>query len=297
MTVLPPNIRDRFLSAIRKLILQECPSLTYAGLWEYAVTSVNSDGSVNGTPTDSTIPLPGLNNVPLGGLAAGGTSVPTVGTNFLVEFGDQDGSKYIVTSVAPTVKDATIDAFVSVNMGPTAPVNLGPGAPASPATPAVPGGNQKTAVVINCSSGSGALVLVETSSPNMFDDGDTVAITGVVGTTEANTMSAITIVTDTTFLLQTVTFANPYVSGGDVIDASYVPPPPKPATPAMPATPPSKMVARGGDGVTVWLPMGLLSGVMTLPVLPPTVPIVGLPMQVANAFPGLIVGGNSKVRA
>ncbi len=124
---LPGFLRDRFLSAIRRVIAAEFPQLAYAGLWEYAVTSVNDDGTINGMPTDATITLPAMNRVPLRALACGGLSEPTVGSRFLVEFGNMDGTKYACVGVDPTVRVATIDATGTVSMGVQAPCNLGPG--------------------------------------------------------------------------------------------------------------------------------------------------------------------------
>ncbi len=296
MITLPPSIRDRLLTAIRKIILQECPSLTYAGLWEYVVHSVNDDGSVNGTPTDMAIPLPGLNDVPIGALAAGGVARPTVGTTFLVEFANQHGAKYMLVSAAPVVETATLDATDTVNMGPTAPVNLGSGSPGSPATPAIPAGNQKTATVVSCASGAGGLVLVETAAPFDFLADDTVSIGGVVGTTEANTMAAITLVDPTHFLLQGIPFVNAYSSGGEVLDMSYAPTPARPAQPATDPTPPSKNVARNGDGITVWLPVGMLNGLLDVGG-GTKLTIKNVPLQVLNPLPGLIIGGNARVQA
>ena len=126
---LPPNVLDRILAALRKLIVQECPQITYEGIWEYSVTSVNGDDTVNGTPTDSTIPLPSLNNVPVGGLALGGTSTPSIGSAFLVEFLNADGSKYVIVSAAPAVSVANVDAtdIVEIGTSDTKQVLLGPG--------------------------------------------------------------------------------------------------------------------------------------------------------------------------
>ncbi len=296
MITLPPSIRDRLLTAIRKIILQECPSLTYAGLWEYVVHSVNDDGSVNGTPTDMAIPLPALNNVPIGALAAGGVSRPSVGSVFLVEFANQHGAKYLLVSAAPVVVTATLDATDSVAVGGVAPVALGSGSPGSPATPAVPGGNPKTATVVGCTSGAGGFVLVETAAPFDFLADDTVSITGVTGTTEANTMAAITLVDATHFLLQGVAFANAYTGGGSVLDITYLPPPARPAQPAVAPMPPSKKVARNGDGITVWLPIGVLNGLLDVGG-GTKLTIKNVPMQILNPLPGLIIGGNSRVQA
>ncbi len=116
MNVPPPNSNDRILTSLRALILREYPNLSYAGLWEYVVTGQNDDGSLNGQPTDTTIPLPDMNRIPFGALALGGVSNPQIGSRFLVEFGNQDGSKYMVVSVEQA-RESTIDASEIVNVG------------------------------------------------------------------------------------------------------------------------------------------------------------------------------------
>lgn len=183
--MIPPNVKDRMLTAIRKLIAQEFPQINYVGIWEYAVTSVNQDGSVNGSPTNDMIPLPALNNVPMGSLAVGGTSVPTVGLRFLVEFLNEGGAKYLVISCDPTVRSSTIDATDTVTIDAPA-VNLGPS--------------------------------------------------------------------------------------------------------------PSKDLARIGDSITVYMPMGLLNGLLDIGD-GTKIAIKDLPMQIVNALPGLITGGTLEVQA
>ena len=110
---------DRIREPLIALIHDEFPGLGYLGLWEYVISSVNADGSVNGQTT-ATVEVPPLNNVPIGALVAGGVSNPTVGTTFLVEFRNIDGARYAFVSVDALVKTATIDANTSVNIGPTA---------------------------------------------------------------------------------------------------------------------------------------------------------------------------------
>lgn len=119
---------DRDYSALQALIESELPPLAYMGLWEYGVTSVNADGSVNGEPTTDLVPLPSLNMVPARSLAIGGVGTPKVGTLFLVEFRNIDGRSYGFVSVDAVAQTATVDATDTVSVGPTAanPVALGP---------------------------------------------------------------------------------------------------------------------------------------------------------------------------
>lgn len=116
---LPGFVMDRILGALRKIIAQEHPNLVYAGAWEYVVTSVNGDGTVNGRPTSPLLPLPTLNGVPCGALASGGVCEPTVGATFVVRFANQDGSRFMFVS-ASTARVATIDATERVEVGASA---------------------------------------------------------------------------------------------------------------------------------------------------------------------------------
>jgi hypothetical protein len=121
-----PNVDDRIAAALRAVIRAEVPELTYGALWEYAVTSVNDDGTINGRAT-APIPLPDLNRVPLGALALGGSSTPAIGSSFLVEFVNQSGALGAVFSCAPKVDVSNVDATQTVNVGASADVvNLGP---------------------------------------------------------------------------------------------------------------------------------------------------------------------------
>jgi hypothetical protein len=120
---------DRILEPLRALIYDEVPGLGLLGLWEYSVTGVNADGSVNGEPTTGIVPLPPLNSVPCGALVAGGVCAPTVGTRFLVEFRNVDGARYAFVSADTLARTVTLDAAETVNVGPSAsnPVPLAGG--------------------------------------------------------------------------------------------------------------------------------------------------------------------------
>lgn len=122
------SLDDRILDTVKALILDEMPGLTYMGLWEYSVTRVNGDGTIEGAPTDARIPLPPLGSVPIAALAAGGVSEPVPGALFLVEFHDIDGSRYGMISCSSVVKTATLDAVDGVSLAPSAssPLRLGP---------------------------------------------------------------------------------------------------------------------------------------------------------------------------
>ncbi len=119
-----PAVADQIAVSIRALIRDEFPQLTYSTTWEYAITSANADGTVNGVAT-SPIPLPPLNNVPIASLVLGGVCAPVIGSNFLVDFINQDGARYAVIS-AEAARVATVDASESIEVGESATVKLGP---------------------------------------------------------------------------------------------------------------------------------------------------------------------------
>lgn len=126
--MIQPTEKDRIMGSLRKIIAAEMPNLAYGAIWEYSITSVNGDGTVNGRPTDSAIQLPPLSNVPFTPRASGGTSKPTVGNSFLVEFLNFSGTKYGIVSANPLVQESNMDAKKTVFMGLSSsePVEIGP---------------------------------------------------------------------------------------------------------------------------------------------------------------------------
>lgn len=77
--------------------------------------------------------------------------------------------------------------------------------------------------IVDCTSGAGGLVMVETSASHLFATYDYVTISGVLGTTEANGTNQIEVVDATNFLLVGVPFVTAYSSGGSVDDISLTP--------------------------------------------------------------------------
>jgi hypothetical protein len=125
-----PTLSDRLLTAIRAIIRSEMPTVTYCGTYEYQANGVNSDGSINCTPIDPTVPLPGINNVPLRTSTTGGTSKPTVGNKVLIRFVNCDPTRPICVGCDALVNTVTIDATQTVTIGPSVgqAVMIGPGA-------------------------------------------------------------------------------------------------------------------------------------------------------------------------
>lgn len=62
-------------------------------------------------------------------------------------------------------------------------------------------------------NGSG-LIRITTAAPHRFQTGNRVQVANVGGTTEANGLFTVTVVSTTTFDLQGSTFTNAYTSGG-----------------------------------------------------------------------------------
>ena len=121
-----PTALDRLLTAIRNLIRAELPQYTYVGLYEYTIQAVNSaTGAVDLAPTDTTIPLPLLSNIPLKASLLGEIVQATRGTLALVEFINADPTRPEVISIGATIFEGTIDASQTVNIGPSGKVNLG----------------------------------------------------------------------------------------------------------------------------------------------------------------------------
>ena len=121
-----PTALDRLLTSIRNLIRGEFPQYTFAGLWEYSIQAVNSTGTLDLQPTDTTISLPDLSNVGFSPSLLAESSMATMGSTCLVEFVNGDPTRPRVISIGATVFMGTIDASQTINVGPSASsVNLG----------------------------------------------------------------------------------------------------------------------------------------------------------------------------
>lgn len=125
--VVQPTPLDRLLTALRNLIRQEFPQYTYAGVYQYTIQAINSGtGAIDAEPTDTTLSLPPVANVPLRSSILGETCLATMGSTCLVEFVNADPTKPNIISVGSTVFSGTMDATNVFNVGPSASsVNLG----------------------------------------------------------------------------------------------------------------------------------------------------------------------------
>jgi len=127
-----PTLNDRLMTAIRAIIRSEMPQFTYAGTYEYNCNGINGDGTVNGTPVDSSVPLPGLNYIPVRAPSTGGTSKPATGNKMLIRFVNCDPTRPICVGCDAIVNTAPVDATQPVTIGPSVKnaVMIGPGAEA-----------------------------------------------------------------------------------------------------------------------------------------------------------------------
>jgi hypothetical protein len=90
----PSHISGRILEALRSIIRNELPQLTYLGEWEYSVFAISADGSTADlTSALPTIPLGNLNAVPLAPGLLGESVHLAVGTTVRVRFVNADPSR------------------------------------------------------------------------------------------------------------------------------------------------------------------------------------------------------------
>lgn len=108
---------DRFMTAIRTIIREEFPNLSYLGTYEYSVVGSNEDGSINATATDPAISMPNLNNIPIRSGAEGATAKPTPGNLCYVRFINGDPTRPIVVGNQAIVDTLNIDATNIVRIG------------------------------------------------------------------------------------------------------------------------------------------------------------------------------------
>lgn len=114
----PPTALDRILLYFRQLVRAEFPRLAFLGFYEYAVQSVNPDGSCALSPTDTSLNLPGSSSVPLRLSCATATLTP--GSLVILFFVNGDPSRPAIIGGAPTPTNQTIDASALLKLGPSA---------------------------------------------------------------------------------------------------------------------------------------------------------------------------------
>jgi hypothetical protein len=90
-----PTISDRMWAYFRALVRAEDPNRDYRGVWEYFVQSTNGT-ACDLAPTDPTISLPVLRNVPMRAGLPGTIGTPAIGSKVYVTFANGDPSKPFV---------------------------------------------------------------------------------------------------------------------------------------------------------------------------------------------------------
>jgi hypothetical protein len=112
------TILDRLTALIQSVIRETFPTLSFCGLYEYAVGS-SANGTISATPTDTTLSLPPLSNVRVAPSLLGESSTPKIGATVLVEFLDGSPVNPRVISVSAVVSSA-VDATSTLNVAPSA---------------------------------------------------------------------------------------------------------------------------------------------------------------------------------
>lgn len=119
---------ERLIDAIKAIIRAQFPNHSYLGVFEYQVQSVDGTDTLDGSPVDTTVPLPALSKVPLRSGLAGEKVKALVGSRCLVMFVNGDPSRPIIVGVDPTPLTVDLDATLTVDIGKSATkVNLAGG--------------------------------------------------------------------------------------------------------------------------------------------------------------------------
>lgn len=82
---------------------------------------------------------------------------------------------------------------------------------------------QVTCTIVGATAGSGGVVRLQVTSSAQMQNNDTLVVSGIIGTIEANGTFLATIIDASHIELQGSTFVNAYVSGGSVIDVTSPP--------------------------------------------------------------------------
>lgn len=126
---IPPTNLDRLWNSFRALVRAESPTLTFAGIYEYGIQAVHGtapSATVDCSPTDTTIPLPPLVNIPMRSAVDGTTVTPTIGSNCLVMFVNADPSRPVVFGVDPISAMVKVQATAEIDISAPA-VNIANG--------------------------------------------------------------------------------------------------------------------------------------------------------------------------
>lgn len=108
-----PTFLDRLLTSVRQIIADAVAPTRYFGRYEFTVTSASGggvpgqDATVSGSPTDLTLGLDDVANVPIRSGLLGDSVTPTVGATFDVMFINGDPARPVVVG-ASAVDSASI---------------------------------------------------------------------------------------------------------------------------------------------------------------------------------------------
>jgi hypothetical protein len=115
-----PSVSDRLLAALRALIRQETQDRLF-GLYGYSIVGT-SGATINATPTDTSIGLPPITNLPLQPGLLGESVTPPPAGACLVAFINGDRQRPCVVGIGSIGIAATIDATGPLTIGKTSPV-------------------------------------------------------------------------------------------------------------------------------------------------------------------------------
>jgi hypothetical protein len=110
---------DRLLDALRALVREQLPRLTYLGVYEYTVQRA-TETTVDASPA-STLSLPALTSVSLSpGILAQLVTPAATGARCRIRFVNGDPMRPICVGVDAAPVDATVDATGTLALGPSA---------------------------------------------------------------------------------------------------------------------------------------------------------------------------------
>jgi hypothetical protein len=121
----PPTTIDRLWNAFRQLVGVEIAKVQYQGIYEYVIMA--ADGAqYDVAPTDISIGLPTITDVTLRTCLLGESVTLQEGTIVRLCFVNGDETRPVLVGADPTPITSSIDAEVSLSLGPTVPaVSIG----------------------------------------------------------------------------------------------------------------------------------------------------------------------------
>lgn len=113
-----PTLLDRLKLAVRLILREEFPRLTFLGTYGGTVQRCDSDGgTIDVQPTDTSVGLPGITSVPQRFCAL--TAQPQQGQLVLLQFMNGDPTLPMIVGTVPVPANATLDAATHLQLGPS----------------------------------------------------------------------------------------------------------------------------------------------------------------------------------